>query len=125
MQDLQHGNVQSSKTCPQLPDSAQIIRSGAGVQAHAALLSVIFGHVVRQPVHFGFPALAQGFVKLQSEVLQCLLVRLPESQGILKVRGKHRCSPTESATKQLTAQILFTHYSIERNTKQEMSIYCF
>lgn len=33
------------------------------------LLPVIFGHVVGQPVHFGFPALPEGFVKLHPEVL--------------------------------------------------------
>lgn len=34
------------------------------MRADVALLSVIFGYVVRQPVHFGFPALSQGFIKL-------------------------------------------------------------
>lgn len=80
MQDLQQGNIhQSLKTCLQLLDSVQVLHSlGASVQA-VALLSVIFGHVVCQPVHFGFPALSQGFVKLQSEVLQCLLICFPQS----------------------------------------------
>jgi len=68
------------------------------VQADVALLSVVFGYVVCQPVHFGFPALSQGFIKLQSEVLQCLIICFPKSQGILKVRGRNQCSLTESPT---------------------------
>lgn len=48
-----------------------------------ALLPVVFGYVVCQPVHFGFPALPQGFVELHSEVLQCLLISFPKGQGVL------------------------------------------
>lgn len=66
MRDLQHSNIhQSLQICLQLLDSVQVLHSlGAGVQAAAALLPVVFGYVVCQPVHFGFPALSQGFVKL-------------------------------------------------------------
>lgn len=54
--DLQHPSVFRNL---QLLASVQGLHSlGVGVQADtAALLSVIFGHVVCQPVHFGFPAL--------------------------------------------------------------------
>lgn len=81
VQGLQHGNIhQSLKTCLRLLDSVRVLHSlGASVQADVALLSVIFGYVVCQPVHFGFPALSQGFIKLQSEVLQCLLICFPKS----------------------------------------------
>ena len=66
MGDLQHGNIhQSLKTCLQLLNEVQVLHSlGASVQADVALLSVIFGYVVCQPVHFDFPALSQGFIKL-------------------------------------------------------------
>jgi hypothetical protein len=33
------------------------------------LLSVILGHIVRQPVDFGFPAFSESFVELHPEVL--------------------------------------------------------
>lgn len=49
----------------------------------ALLLPVVFGHVVGQPVHFGLPALAEGFVELHAEVLQRLLLRLPQRQRVL------------------------------------------
>lgn len=58
------------------------------------LLSVIFGYIVCQPVHFGFPALSQGFIKLESEVFQCLFIRFTKSQGILRVRGRIQYSLT-------------------------------
>lgn len=74
--------------------------------AAVALLPVIFGYVVCQPVHFGFPALSQGFIELQPEVLQCLLIRFPKSEGILKGRGRNQCSLTERATEPLTAQLI-------------------
>lgn len=68
----EHGNIhQSYKTSLQWLDSVQVVvhSLGPSVQADSmALLSVIFGYVMCQPVHFGFPALSEGFVKLESEV---------------------------------------------------------
>lgn len=55
------------------------------------LLPVIFGHVVGQPVHFGFPAFPEGFIKLHSEVLQSLLLRFPQCQRILGQNQRNEC----------------------------------
>ena len=53
----------------------------------AALGAVVFGHIVGHPVDFGCPALSQGLVKLLTELLQCLFVRLTQSQGVLRREG--------------------------------------
>lgn len=62
MRDLEHGNIhQSSKISLRSLDSVQVVvhSHGASVQADSIpLLSVIFGYIVCQPVHFGFPALS-------------------------------------------------------------------
>lgn len=77
-----------------------------------ALLPVVLGHVVCQPVHFGFPALSQGFIKLQSEVLQCLLISFPKGQGVLQARDTSQCS-TEQFTAQPGRCLFIRSYSIE------------
>lgn len=88
-----------------------VLFSWAG--AAPALLPVVFGDVVCQPVHFGFPALPQGFVKLHSEVLQCLLISFPKGQGVLEAGGTNQCT-TEQVTAQPVRRLFIRNYSIER-----------
>lgn len=87
-----------------------------------ALLPVVFGNVVCQPVHFGFPALPQGFIKLQSEVLQCLLISFPKGQGVLQARGTNQCT-AEQVTAQPGRCLLIRNYSTER--RNGIAISCF
>ena len=49
----------------------------------AALGAVVLGHVVSHPVDLGGPALSQRLVKLLAELLESLLVRLAQRQGVL------------------------------------------
>lgn len=110
--DLQHCTIlQSLETCLSVLDSG-VLHSPEQAQA-PALLPVVFGYVVCQPVHFGFPALSQGFIKLQSEVLQCLLISFPKGQGVLQARGTNQCT-TEQFTAQPVRCLFISNYSIER-----------
>lgn len=78
-------------------------------------MPVIFGHVVGQPVHFGFPAFPEGFIKLHSEVLQSLLLRFPQCQRILGQNQRNGCpldglgpaqqGPLPSCTSALSGQV--------------------